>query len=591
MHTIVATVPAHPASGPAAAWCRRVTLTLLLALATGLGGCAWLDAKQRQLALRPSATPVGAAEAMRWQPRDERLLLRAASAPGEQLALWWLPHADANAPTLLYLHGTLRTLYGNAPKIEALRAAGFSVLAVDYRGWGDSSAIVPSEASIVADAWQAWAELQRRQPQPGRRVLFGHSMGSAVAVTLASQLRHGQDYGALALEAPFNRIADVRCRGRLLGPCGRGADHAGLQLGREDRPRGRAAVDAARRCRCHRAHRAGPAPARRRAGRHALGGIPRRQPQPAAPGRPGALLASLPRSASHACPAHQPHHPVHPAMTAFVDFSQVWLAYNDTLLAQGQFAVEDINLKVNEGEFIAIVGPSGCGKSTFMKLATGLKMPSKGTVIIGGQQVTGPLKITGMAFQAPSLLPWRTTVQNVMLPLEIVEPYRSNFKQRRAEYEAKARTLLQSVGLGGYEDKFPWQLSGGMQQRASICRALVHEPKMLLLDEPFGALDAFTREELWCALRDLQAAQKFNVILVTHDLRESVFLADTVYVMSRSPGRFVVRREIDLPRPRDLEITYTPQFTDIVHELRGHIGAVRNNFGNSSGKAAAEAKA
>jgi len=131
------------------------------------------------------------------------------------------------------------------------------------------------------------------------------------------------------------------------------------------------------------------------------------------------------------------------------------------------------------------------------------------------------------------------------------------------------------VGLGGYEENFPWQLSGGMQQRASICRALVHEPKMLLLDEPFGALDAFTREELWCILRDLQAAQKFNVILVTHDLRESVFLADTVYVMSKSPGRFVVTRQIDLPRPRDLEITYTPEFTDIVHELRGHIGAIR----------------
>jgi len=274
-------------------------------------------------------------------------------------------------------------------------------------------------------------------------------------------------------------------------------------------------------------------------------------------------------------------------MTAFVDFSQVWLAYNDDLLAQGQFAVEDINLKVNEGEFIAIVGPSGCGKSTFMKLATGLKRPSKGTVIIGGHPVTGPLKITGMAFQAPSLLPWRTTVQNVMLPLEIVEPYRSTFKQNKAQYEDKARKLLQSVGLGGYEDKFPWQLSGGMQQRASICRALVHEPKMLLLDEPFGALDAFTREELWCTLRDLQAAKKFNVILVTHDLRESVFLADTVYVMSKSPGRFVVRREIELPRPRDLEVTYTPQFTDIVHELRGHIGAVRNQFGNNVGKAAA----
>ena len=136
-------------------------------------------------------------------------------------------------------------------------------------------------------------------------------------------------------------------------------------------------------------------------------------------------------------------------MTAFVDFSQVWLAYNDDLLAQGQFAVEDINLKVNEGEFIAIVGPSGCGKSTFMKLATGLKRPSKGTVIIGGQEVTGPLKITGMAFQAPSLLPWRSTVDNVLLPLEIVEPYRSSFKSRRKEYEARARDLLKSVG--GYD--------------------------------------------------------------------------------------------------------------------------------------------
>ncbi len=260
---------------------------------------------------------------------------------------------------------------------------------------------------------------------------------------------------------------------------------------------------------------------------------------------------------------------------AFVDFQNVWLAYNEELLAAGQFAVEDITLKVNDGEFIAIVGPSGCGKSTFMKLTTGLKMPSKGSIQIGGQPVTGPLKISGMSFQAPSLLPWRTTLDNVLLPLEIVEPFRSEFKQRKAEFEARAIDLLKSVGLGGYERKFPWELSGGMQQRASICRALVHEPKMLLLDEPFGALDAFTREELWCNLRDLQAIKKFNVILVTHDLRESVFLADTVYVMSKSPGRFVLQRQIDLPRPRDLEITYTPEFTDIVHELRGHIGAIR----------------
>ncbi|MBI5907043.1 MAG: ABC transporter ATP-binding protein, partial [Burkholderiales bacterium] len=264
----------------------------------------------------------------------------------------------------------------------------------------------------------------------------------------------------------------------------------------------------------------------------------------------------------------QPHAGIKKTGAHFIDFSDVWLAYNEELLAQNHFAVEAIDLAVREGEFIAIVGPSGCGKSTFMKLTTGLKMPSKGRILIDGQPVTGPLKISGMAFQAPLLLPWRTTLHNVLLPLEIVEPYRRQFKARRKEYEERARRLLQKVGLGGYEDKFPWQLSGGMQQRVSICRALIHEPKMLLLDEPFGALDAFTREELWGILRDLWAEQRFNVILVTHDLRESVFLADTVYVMSKSPGRFVVRKEIELPRPRDLEVTYTQAFGDIVHELR-----------------------
>ena len=139
----------------------------------------------------------------------------------------------------------------------------------------------------------------------------------------------------------------------------------------------------------------------------------------------------------------------------------------------------------------------------------------------------------------------------------------------------KVHDLLKLVQLDWLADRYPSQLSGGQRQRIALARALAVEPKVLLLDEPFGALDAFTREELWCALRDLQAAQKFNVILVTHDLRESVFLADTVYCMSKSPGRFVVQREIPIPRTRDLEVTYTPEFTDIVHELRGHIGAMR----------------
>ncbi|WP_427312520.1 ABC transporter ATP-binding protein [Cupriavidus sp. H39] len=265
------------------------------------------------------------------------------------------------------------------------------------------------------------------------------------------------------------------------------------------------------------------------------------------------------------------------AVEPFVDFNRVWLAYDDALARQGEFAVEDLSLQAAPGEFIAIVGPSGCGKSTFMKLATGLRPATRGIVKIAGQKVSGPLKQVGMAFQSPTLLPWRTTLDNVMLPLEIVEPYRSTLHARRDEYVDRARRLLQTVGLGGYEDKYPWQLSGGMQQRASICRALIHQPRMLLLDEPFGALDAFTREELWCVLRDLWHAQRFNVILVTHDLREAVFLADTVYVMSQRPGRILLRKEIGLPRPRDLELTYTEPFAELVHALREKIGHVRQH--------------
>jgi NitT/TauT family transport system ATP-binding protein len=260
---------------------------------------------------------------------------------------------------------------------------------------------------------------------------------------------------------------------------------------------------------------------------------------------------------------------------SFIKFDDVSHGYGD-LPAQGKFAVENISLEVHTGGFIAIVGPSGCGKSTFMKLTTGLQKPSRGMITVGGNQVNGPLSFSGMAFQAPTLLPWRTTLDNILLPLEIVEPFRFDFRKKKGEYIERALKLLESVGLKGYADKFPWELSGGMQQRASICRALIHQPKMLLLDEPFGALDAFTREELWNILKDLWTEQKFNVILVTHDLREAVYLADTVYVMSKSPGKIVFKREIDLPRPRDLEITYTEAFTSIVHELRGHIGSIRS---------------
>jgi NitT/TauT family transport system ATP-binding protein len=244
-------------------------------------------------------------------------------------------------------------------------------------------------------------------------------------------------------------------------------------------------------------------------------------------------------------------------------------------------AIEDVSLNIAKGEFIAVVGPSGCGKSSLMKLVSGLHPPFSGTLTVENRPVKGPLKSVGMAFQHSNLLPWRNAVDNVLLPLEIVQPHRGRIRTERRAYREKAVKLLESVGLGGFTEKFPWQLSGGMQQRTSICRALIHEPEILMLDEPFGALDAFTREELWCTLRDLQAARQVTVMHVTHDLREAVFLADSVYVMSSQPGRIIRRREIDIPRPRELEVTYTQHFQDIVYELRSLIGRA----GDSEGKA------
>src|SRR5438270_11127091 len=259
-------------------------------------------------------------------------------------------------------------------------------------------------------------------------------------------------------------------------------------------------------------------------------------------------------------------------MTAFVALDGVSHVYGGT---GGTLAVDGLSIHVNRGEFAAVVGPSGCGKSTLMKLATGLQFPFKGKVQVAGSVVSQPVKIAGMAFQAPTLLPWRTTLDNLLLPLEIVQPHRSEMRRRRNEYVARAANLLTSVGLRDQGDKYPWELSGGMQQRTSLCRALIHEPKLLMLDEPFGALDAFTREELWCVIRDLHAARKITIILVTHDLREAVFLADRILVMSARPGRIVAERAVDLPRPRTLEVTYQPASVALVHELREQISVAR----------------
>ena len=260
-------------------------------------------------------------------------------------------------------------------------------------------------------------------------------------------------------------------------------------------------------------------------------------------------------------------------MKNFVDLDRVSLRYGED--GDGTLALQDASMRVDSGEFVAVVGPSGCGKSTLMKVVTGLWPATKGGVIVAGREVDRPLSITGMAFQNPTLLPWRTTFDNVMLPLEIAQPHASKLRRERAAYEAKARDLLALVGLKGFEDKFPWQLSGGMQQRASICRALVHEPSLLMLDEPFGALDMFTREELWLALQELWIARKPTVILVTHDLREAVFLADRILVMSARPGRIIAERTVELPRPRTLPMTYEPYAVGLVQELRDHISAAR----------------
>lgn len=238
-------------------------------------------------------------------------------------------------------------------------------------------------------------------------------------------------------------------------------------------------------------------------------------------------------------------------------------------------AVDDLNLAIDRGEFAAVVGPSGCGKSTLMKLATGLQFPQQGVVTVAGEVVDKPVKIAGMAFQAPTLLPWRTTLDNLLLPLEIVEPHRRRIRRERAAYESRGEALLAQVGLAGAGEKYPWELSGGMQMRASLCRALVHEPQLLMLDEPFGALDAFTREELWCAIRDIHAARGVTIILVTHDLREAAFLADRIFVMSARPGRILIEKQVEFERPRDLELTYTAPFQDVVHELRAHIVEAR----------------
>lgn len=226
-------------------------------------------------------------------------------------------------------------------------------------------------------------------------------------------------------------------------------------------------------------------------------------------------------------------------------------------------ALDGIDLSIAEGEFVAIVGKSGCGKSTLLRIIAGLMEPSEGTVEVAGKPVTGPSDGVGIAFQTPVLLPWRTVEQNIRLQLEIRG-------MKRPDTEAELRRLLKLTGLEGFEDRRPYQLSGGMQQRVALCRALIHNPSLLLMDEPFGALDAMTREQLNMEIQRVWMETGKTVVLVTHSIIEAVFLADRVVVMDARPGRITEIVDVKVARPRSFSRLGDPDFqaaSDRIREL------------------------
>ena len=245
-------------------------------------------------------------------------------------------------------------------------------------------------------------------------------------------------------------------------------------------------------------------------------------------------------------------------MEDFISVDQVTKIYQTK--AGPVHALGPVGLSVASGEFIAIVGPSGCGKSTLLLLVAGLLECTSGEVLVGGSRVTGPRTDVGIVFQTPALAEWRDVLGNVLLQVEMR-------RLRVHDYRNRAQQLLTSVGLEGFERRYPFELSGGMQQRTAFCRALVHDPPLVLMDEPLGALDALTREQLRTDLERLWISSRKTVLFVTHSIVESVQLADRVVVMSPRPG--VVERIVEtrLPRPRTIEVRETPQFQECVHEI------------------------
>ena len=253
-----------------------------------------------------------------------------------------------------------------------------------------------------------------------------------------------------------------------------------------------------------------------------------------------------------------------------IAFEKVGVTYGRG--AEATEALMPTTLSVSEGDFVALVGPSGCGKSTILKLTAELLKPSTGNILFGGRELGAKPVRVGMAFQSSTLLPWMKIRDNVMLPLKIVPPFRQQWRaKRRGEFRDRADALLEKTGLIDFAEKYPWQLSGGMMQRANLCRALVHDPDLLLLDEPFGALDQFTREELWGTLQELWMDRTVTVLLVTHDLREAAFLANRICVMSPRPGRILEDRIAPFPRPRTIDMTFEPDFAAVIQRLRGLI--------------------
>lgn len=224
-------------------------------------------------------------------------------------------------------------------------------------------------------------------------------------------------------------------------------------------------------------------------------------------------------------------------------------------------ALEGASFAVERGEFVSIVGPSGCGKTTLLRIIAGTVPPSRGTVHVNGRKVAGPSNEMGIVFQAPVLFPWRTILENVLLPSDVR-------RAPRERYRDKAIKMLATAGLAGFENEYPWRLSGGMQQRAAICRALVYDPSVLLLDEPFGALDAMTREVMNVELMRLCELSQASTLLITHSISEAVFLSDRVLVMSSRPGRLVGTITIDLPRPRSLDMMGSERFAALTHNVR-----------------------